>query len=188
MDTPEPEGHPKAWEPPEHPAAGVEWVHHFQLRALPLAQHLVGCGHHHSPAIATATVLPQLLTQPHSSSHRPNRPVTSGVSPPAGLQPHLEGPTQQTPLCELQSAPSCVSPQIPTIPTAPTLEILNKAALSPLSLVSVPRLSPAIGWPWLIIPQVFVTSFQLKSPFFWGFFLVFVLPEDTVPIAALPKL
>lgn len=75
--------------------------------------------------------------------------------------------TQETPQCEPQSVPCCVSPQIPAIPTAPTPEILNKAALSPLTRVSVPRLSPAIGWPWLIIPQVFVTSFQLKSPFFW---------------------
>lgn len=123
MDTPEPLGHPKVWEPPDHPAAGVEWFHHFQLGALPLAQHLAGVlpsplpwSCHHCPATTVTTVvLPQLLTQSHSSSHWPNWSVTSGVSPPAGPHPTWRVPHRRHPCVSPRVSLSCVSPQIPTM-------------------------------------------------------------------------
>lgn len=207
-------------------------LYHFQLRALPLAQHLTrsrhrhrpatatvlppprSCHHHrhrhchrhchrHGPTIAThhhpatATVTAMVLPPPRSCHCHPppschchgpatttrHRPATATAAhkilqlqPPAklawdlqgipsrGSPAHPEGPTQGTPLGAPQSVPSRVSPQCPTVPIAPTPEIGNKAALSPLSRVSVPRPPER---PRLIIPRVSETSLQLKNLFFF---------------------
>lgn len=115
---------PERTEPPAPLRPRRAALHHHQLGALPLAQRLTpSCHcHRHCPRSChchrpPATVLPPPLSlaQSHGSSHQPSS-------------------------CHLWGVPSCVSPQIPTVPVAPTPAILNKAALSSLSRVSVPRL------------------------------------------------
>lgn len=139
-------------------------LHHFQLGALPLAQRPPQCCHHHHrppwschhhcclpwschchrhPPWSCHHHMPW-CRQCHGCQQNPAAPATG----PTGLGP-LGHPLLRV-LSRLGGThtgdtPSHISPQIPTIPIAPTPESPNKAALSLLSWVSVPRLSCAVG-------------------------------------------
>lgn len=178
--------HPKGWEPLDCPAAGVELrcttssSGPFRLHNARRGAATTTTAHHgpatttaarHGPATATVTRRGPATTTCHGAANATAASKILQLQPLAQLDWDLwgipscgspagsEGPTQGTPLPA--SAPkSQPSPLLP-------LQKAQTRQHCPCSVGSLSRACPVpSGRPRLIIPRVFETSFQLKSPFF----------------------